>query len=337
MLPAPARTRQPGTDQPEQRSGKQRTEEEETTHAEPVRPPRSPGAAVSTPSPMAFSKYRSHVPLQLPDRTWPDQVFTEAPRWASVDLRDGNQALIDPMDSERKLRLFETLVEIGFKEIEVGFPSASQPDYDFQRLLIEEGQIPDDVEIQVLVQCRDELIERTFESLRGARSGRSSTSTTRVSTLQRRVVFGLDRAGDHGDRGQRGPPVPQARVDAPGHRDPLRVLAGELHRHRARVRDRDLPGGDGRHRAHAGAAHHLEPAGHRRDVQPQRLRRRDRVVRPDDQGPAVHRPQPASPQRPRHGRRRGRARRSWPAPTGSRGRCSATGNARATWTSSRWP
>jgi 2-isopropylmalate synthase len=146
------------------------------------------------PSPMPFSKYRSHVPLQLPDRTWPDQEFTEAPRWASVDLRDGNQALIDPMDPERKLRLFEALVAIGFKEIEVGFPSASQPDYDFQRLLIEEDRIPEDVDIQVLVQCRPELIERTFESLKGARKAIVHFYNS-VSTLQRRVVFGLDRAG----------------------------------------------------------------------------------------------------------------------------------------------
>ena len=130
------------------------------------------------PSPMPFGKYRSHVPLVLRDRTWPDRQFTQAPRWASVDLRDGNQALIDPMDSERKLALFQTLVDVGFKEIEVGFPSASQTDYDFQRLIIDEDLIPDDVEIQVLVQCRQELIERTFESLAGAR-GPSSTSTTR--------------------------------------------------------------------------------------------------------------------------------------------------------------
>src|SRR6202167_4517209 len=165
-----------------------------TTNAEPAYDRHGRLALPCDPSPMAFSKYRSHVPLQLADRTWPDQVFTEAPRWASVDLRDGNQALIDPMDSERKLRLFETLVEIGFKEIEVGFPSASQPDYDFQRLLIEEGEIPDDVEIQVLVQCRDELIERTYESLAGAKRAIVHFYNS-VSTLQPRVVFGLDRAG----------------------------------------------------------------------------------------------------------------------------------------------
>ena len=146
------------------------------------------------PSPMHFDKYRSHVPLVLSDREWPDRQFTTAPRWASVDLRDGNQALIDPMDSERKLALFETLVAVGFKEIEVGFPSASQTDYDFQRLIIDEGMIPDDVEIQVLVQCREELIERTFESLTGARRAVVHFYNS-VSELQRRVVFGLDKAG----------------------------------------------------------------------------------------------------------------------------------------------
>ena len=146
------------------------------------------------PSPMPFGKYRSHVPLVLGDRTWPDRQFTQAPRWASVDLRDGNQALIDPMDPERKLALFQTLVDVGFKEIEVGFPSASQTDFDFQRLIIDEGLIPDDVEIQVLVQCRQELIERTFESLAGARQAVVHFYNS-VSELQRRVVFGLDKAG----------------------------------------------------------------------------------------------------------------------------------------------
>jgi len=146
------------------------------------------------PSPMPFGKYRSHVPLVLSDRTWPDRQFTRAPRWASVDLRDGNQALIDPMDSERKLALFRTLVDVGFKEIEVGFPSASQTDYDFQRLIIEEGLVPDDVEIQVLVQCREELIERTFESLAGAPRAVVHFYNS-VSELQRRVVFGLDKPG----------------------------------------------------------------------------------------------------------------------------------------------
>jgi 2-isopropylmalate synthase len=146
------------------------------------------------PSPMPFHLYRPYLPLQLPDRTWPDRQMTAAPRWASVDLRDGNQALMDPMDPDRKLALFRTLIDVGFKEIEVGFPSASQTDYDFQRLIIEEDLVPDDVEIQVLVQCREELIERTFESLRGAKRAVVHFYNS-TSELQRRVVFGLDRAG----------------------------------------------------------------------------------------------------------------------------------------------
>ena len=145
-------------------------------------------------SPMPAGKYRSHVPLVLHDRTWPERQFTHPPRWASVDLRDGNQALIDPMDPERKLALFQTLVDVGFKEIEVGFPSASQTDFDFQRLIIDEGMVPDDVAVQVLVQCRQELLERTFESLEGARRAVVHFYNS-TSELQRRVVFGLDKAG----------------------------------------------------------------------------------------------------------------------------------------------
>ena len=143
---------------------------------------------------MPFEKYRSFVPLELPDRAWPNRKLTRAPRWCSVDLRDGNQALIDPMDPARKRRMFEALVKMGFKEIEVGFPSASQPDYDFVRLLIEDDLVPDDVTIQVLVQCRPELIHRTYECLRGARRAIVHFYNS-TSILQRRVVFGLDRPG----------------------------------------------------------------------------------------------------------------------------------------------
>ena len=146
------------------------------------------------PKKMAFDKYLPFVPLDLRDRTWPDKRLTKAPRWCSVDLRDGNQALIDPMDPERKRRMFEALVKMGFKEIEVGFPSASQPDYDFVRLLIEEDLVPDDVTIQVLVQCRPELIHRTYECLQGARRAIVHFYNS-TSILQRRVVFGLDKPG----------------------------------------------------------------------------------------------------------------------------------------------
>src|SRR5258705_7280243 len=143
---------------------------------------------------MPFHLYRPFTPIPLPDRTWPSRVTTRAPRWCSVDLRDGNQALIDPMDVERKQQMFDLLVKCGFKEIEVGFPAASQPDFDFVRLLIERDVIPEDVMIQVLTQARPEQIERTFESVRGARQALVHLYNS-TSTLQRRVVFGLDRAG----------------------------------------------------------------------------------------------------------------------------------------------
>jgi 2-isopropylmalate synthase len=143
---------------------------------------------------MPFEKYAPFVPLVLRDRTWPDVVIDTAPLWCSVDLRDGNQALIDPMDPARKLRMFTELVKMGFKEIEVGFPSASQPDYDFVRQLIEDDLIPDDVTIQVLVQSRDELIQRTYECLQGAPRAIVHFYNS-TNPLQRDVVFNLDRAG----------------------------------------------------------------------------------------------------------------------------------------------
>jgi 2-isopropylmalate synthase len=147
-----------------------------------------------TPRSMPFEQYRPFLPPPLEDRTWPSKRITRAPRWCSVDLRDGNQALIDPMDPARKLKMFETLVETGFKEIEVGFPSASQPDLDFIRQIIEDDRIPTDVTVQVLVQCRPDLIEKTFEALRGARRAIVHFYNS-TSVLQRRVVFGLDTAG----------------------------------------------------------------------------------------------------------------------------------------------
>jgi len=143
---------------------------------------------------MNFHKYRPFAPIALPDRTWPSKTITKAPTWCSVDLRDGNQALIEPMGPERKMRMFETLVKLGFKEIEVGFPSASDTDFSFVRQIIEDKLIPDDVTIQVLTQCREELITRTFEALKGARRAIVHFYNS-TSTLQRRVVFGLDQAG----------------------------------------------------------------------------------------------------------------------------------------------
>jgi len=146
------------------------------------------------PSGMPFERYQPFAPIDLPDRTWPTKTMTSAPRWCAVDLRDGNQALIDPMTPSRKMAMFELLVSMGYKEIEVGFPSASQADFDFVRQIIEEDKIPDDVVIQVLTQSREHLIERTFESLVGAKQAIVHLYNS-TSTLQRRVVFGLDEAG----------------------------------------------------------------------------------------------------------------------------------------------
>ena len=140
------------------------------------------------------TKYRAFPPIGLNDRTWPNAVITAPPTWCSVDLRDGNQALIEPMDPARKRRMFDMLVKIGFKEIEVGFPAASQTDFDFVREIIEERLIPDDVTIQVLTQARPELIARTYESLVGARRAIVHVYNS-TSVAQRRVVFRLDRAG----------------------------------------------------------------------------------------------------------------------------------------------
>ncbi|NUS20400.1 MAG: 2-isopropylmalate synthase, partial [Mesorhizobium sp.] len=144
--------------------------------------------------PDAARKYQSYPTVGLTDRTWPNKVIDKAPIWCSVDLRDGNQALIDPMGHERKARMFALLLDMGFKEIEIGFPSASQTDFDFARWCIEEGGVPRDVSLQVLVQCRPELITRTFEALKGAHRPIVHFYNS-TSELQRRVVFEKDVAG----------------------------------------------------------------------------------------------------------------------------------------------
>ena len=191
-----------------------------------------PQPAAKRGMPEASQKYRPYPAVDIPDRTWPSKQIEKAPIWCSVDLRDGNQALIDPMGPERKTRMFRLLLEMGFKEIEIGFPSASQTDFDFARWCVEEGEVPDDVSLQVLVQCRPELITRTFEALEGANNGRSCISTIRPSELQRRVVFRQGRGRDQADRRRCG-------ENGQGHgregrrRFPLRVFAGKLHRHRA--------------------------------------------------------------------------------------------------------
>ena len=210
------------------------------------------------------------------------------------------------MTPDRKRRMFELLVRMGYKEIEVGFPAASQTDFDFVRQLIEDDLVPDDVTIQVLTQARDELIERTYESLRGAKQAIVHLYNS-TSTLQRRVVFGSDRAGIvdiavHGARAG----AQAGRADG-RHRDPLRVLAGVLHRHRARLRRRGLQRRHRRLGADARPADDHQPAGDGGDGRADRLRRPDRVDAPQP-GPArLRRPQPAPAQRPGHRRRRRRA------------------------------
>lgn len=143
---------------------------------------------------MPFSKYSAFKPIDLPDRQWPSKIIQQAPRWCSVDLRDGNQALIDPMNVDEKLRLWDMLLEIGFAEIEVGFPAASQPDFDFIRRIIDEDRIPEGVSIQILCQAREELIKKSVEALEGAPSVIFHLYNS-TSELQRRVVFGMDRQG----------------------------------------------------------------------------------------------------------------------------------------------
>ncbi|HYQ37674.1 MAG TPA: 2-isopropylmalate synthase, partial [Pseudomonas sp.] len=140
------------------------------------------------------TKYRAFPQIDIPDRTWPSKVIDKAPIWLSSDLRDGNQSLIEPMDADKKLRMFQTLVAVGLKEIEVGFPSASQTDFDFVRTLIEGGHIPDDVTIQVLTQAREDLITRTFESLKGAKKAIVHYYNATAPSF-RKIVFHQDQAG----------------------------------------------------------------------------------------------------------------------------------------------
>ena len=141
-----------------------------------------------------YKKYIPFTPINIPDRTWPDKVIEKAPVWCSVDLRDGNQALVDPMNLDEKLELFKTLVDVGFKEIEVGFPSASETEYEILRTLIDGNYIPDDVTIQVLVQARPHLIRKTFEAISGAKNVIVHFYNS-TSTLQRKVVFKTDMQG----------------------------------------------------------------------------------------------------------------------------------------------
>ncbi|WP_114558610.1 2-isopropylmalate synthase [Desertihabitans aurantiacus] len=159
----------------------------------PTRSTRVQPRPVQQPSPMPFGRYRAFEPVDVPDRTWPTRKITAAPRWLSTDLRDGNQALIDPMTPSRKLRMFELLVRMGYKEIEIGFPSASQTDFDFVRQLIEEDRVPEDVTISVLTQAREDLIERTVASLVGAHRATVHLYNA-TAELFRRVVFRMSEA-----------------------------------------------------------------------------------------------------------------------------------------------
>jgi 2-isopropylmalate synthase len=181
-------------------------------------------------------------PVSLPDRTWPDKRITKAPLWCAVDLRDGNQALIDPMSPARKRRMFDLLVRMGYKEIEVGFPAASQTDFDFVREIIEQDLIPDDVTIQVLTQARTELIERTYEACEGAPRAIVHLYNS-TSILQRRVVFRSDRAGISKIATDGAEDVIRFSEKYP-HRLALRVLPRVLHRHRAPVRRGRLQRGE---------------------------------------------------------------------------------------------
>ena len=177
-----------------------------------------------TPRTMPFEKYQPWIPIVLRDRTWPNRRIEKAPLWCSVDLRDGNQALIDPMNVERKRHMFDILVKMGFKEIEVGFPAASQPDYDFVRVLIEEDLIPEDVTIQVLVQCRQELVERTYEAIRGRTPRHRALLQLDESLAASRGVRSR-QAWDRRHRHKCGQVGQGAREDRPRHHRALRVLA----------------------------------------------------------------------------------------------------------------
>ena len=255
---------------------------------------------------MPFHKYAHYPTVHLPDRTWPDRVIDHAPNWVSVDLRDGNQALVNPMDSERKRRMFDLLVRLGFHEIEVGFPSASKADFDFTRVLIEEELIPDDLTIVVLTQAREHLIERTFEAIEGAPRAIVHLYNS-VSELQRRVVFRLDREG-----------VKQIAVrGAEWCREHAERLGGDV---RFEYSPESFTGTELDYSLEVceavmdvfeptpDAPPDPQPARDRRDVDPERVRRSDRVVRAQRLAARRDRALGAPAQRPRRRRRRHRAR-----------------------------
>ena len=283
---------------------------------------------------MPFDQYHQTVPVDLEDRTWPSRQLTNAPTWCSVDLRDGNQALIDPMDPERKLALFETLVAMGFKEIEVGLP-VGLPDRLRLRAPAHRGG-PDP-------RRRDDPGAGPVP--RGADRADLRVAARRPAGDRPLLQLDLDAPAPGGLRpgprraSSRSRPTRRAGARSSRRRsrdrDPLRVLARELHGDRARLRRRDLRGGHGRHRADPGAPADLQPARHRRDVHAQPLRRRHRVVRPTIQT-ATRRALSVHPHNDRGTAVAAAELASWPAPTASRARCSATASAPATSTSSPW-
>jgi 2-isopropylmalate synthase len=257
----------------------------------PAGPPRDGQPAWNTQrgSSMPVSRYRSFAdevePIRLADRSWPDRVIDKAPLWCAVDLRDGNQALIDPMSPARKRRMFDLLVRMGYKEIEVGFPSASQTDFDFVREIITDGAIPEDVTIQVLTQCRPELIERTFLACEGVHRAIVHFYNS-TSILQRRVVFRADRAAVQAIATDGARKCVEEAAKYPGTQwrfeySPESYTGTELE-------------------YASGQPDHLQPAGHRRDGDAERLRRLDRVDEPQPGPPRFRHSEPAPAQRPRN-------------------------------------
>ncbi len=216
-------------------------------------------------------KYRPFPPIKLADRQWPDRVLTQAPRWCSVDLRDGNQALAVPMNVSQKLELFHTLVKCGFKEIEVGFPSASNTEFTFNRRLIEERRAPDDVWLQVLVQAREDLIERTFESLVGAKKVIIHMYNS-TSPAQRRVVFGMSKEQIVKVAVQGARLIKERLPRLAGHGGCPAIFAGKFQRHGSGVCPGDFRSGHGRLATDAATQDDFEPAGHRRSRDAECLR-----------------------------------------------------------------
>ena len=253
---------------------------------------------------MPIGRYTPFTPIDLPDRSWPSTVITKAPLWCAVDLRDGNQALIDPMTPPRKRRLFDLLVEMGYKEIEVGFPAASQTDFDFVREIIEQDAIPDDVRIQVLTQARSGADRPHLRGCRGrAFRRRPPVQLDLDAAAPGRVRPADERHHPDRDRRRRGGAALGGQV--PGHRLALRVLPGVLHRHRTGIRGRGLQLGVGDLAADPRPADGRQPARHRRDGHPERLRRLHRMDAPQPAAPRLDRAVAAPAQRPGH-RRRGR-------------------------------